>query len=374
MRPAVDIQKSRYGHDWRPATEDTIKQLDARCREPSLLIFEIGLVYTCTFNDERKSNSQKALLLELPDQRDLETFSPIKILLAPPGCKEVCYIPVATKLWYLERKYVETSIECAPHRIHKLPNQLQGVRKQYGLQHYIAGTNHSIMGDTLPSIATTISKIDKNFNLWDKGQLLVIISRTKRAEDTIFVGDKNSTLEALEHILKNRTQWTDHMEDILRVVTINNDGNFGMENRRNQMDLSSFPYRPTDVILPNDNSGFVYMLISLRSKDFFYIGKTRDLNQRLRSHQSGHGSYSTMPAHLRPYAYYAYICGFNEDESLMFYIERQWKETIQRLKNRACNDPREWAERGGNDILNLNLSNFGIQNTREELRLILLFK
>ena len=375
MRPSVDIQKSRYSHDWRPATVETSKQLDSKCREPSLLLFEVGLVYTCTFNDERKSNSQKAILFDLPDQSDLNLFAPIKVLLAPPGCKDVSYVVGATKEWYLQRKFVETAIECAPHRIHRLPNQLQGVRRQYGLQHHIAGTNHSIMGDTLPSIATTISKVDQNFHLWDKGQLLVIISRTKKAEDTIFVGDKKETLDALECILKSRTQWTDHMEDILRVVTINElHENENIERERRQMDYSSFPYRPADIILPNDTTGFVYMLISLRTNDFFYIGKTKDLHQRLRSHQSGHGSYSTMPEHLRPYAYYAYICGFNEDESLMFYIERQWKEIIHRYKNRGCIDPREWAERGGNEVLSLNLSNFGIEDTRRELRLILLFK
>ena len=79
------------------------------------------------------------------------------------------------------------------------------------------------MGDTLPSIATTISMTDRNFYLWDKGQLIVIISRTRLAIDTIFVGDKGSTLNALVAILKCRTQWTDHMENILKVVKINID-------------------------------------------------------------------------------------------------------------------------------------------------------
>ena len=200
MRTSVDIQKSRFSHDWRPADVETTKLLTLKCREPTLLLFIVGLVYTCTFNDGKKSNSQKAILFDLPDQETLETFSPIKILLAPPGCKDVTYTEAVTKQSYLDRGFQEISIECAPYKIHKLPNQLQGVRKQYGLQHYIAGTNHSVMGDTLPSIATTISKTDSNFHLWDKGQLLVIISRTKKAEDTIFVGDKENTLDALETI------------------------------------------------------------------------------------------------------------------------------------------------------------------------------
>ena len=374
-RPSVDIQKSRFSHDWRGADIETSKLLDKKCREPKLLLFEIGLIYTCTFNDNKKSNSQKAILFELPDQESLNAFEPIKVLLAPPGCKNVIYIEGTSKQSYFDRGFKEITIECAPHKIHKLPNQLQGVRKQYGLQHYVAGTNHSVMGDTLPSIATTISKTDHNFNLWDKGQLLVIISRTKRAEDTIFVGDKENTLDALETILRSRTQWTDHMERILNVVTVNTDNdNNERVIQRGQMSHSSFPYRPTDIILPTDCSGYVYMLISLRTNDFFYIGKTKDLHQRLRSHQSGYGSYSTMPEYLRPYAYFAYICGFDGNETLMFYIEQQWKLSVNRMKNNGINDPRVWAEMGGNDILNLNLTNFGIQDTRSELRVILLFK
>ena len=39
--------------------------------------------------------------------------------------------------------------------------------------------------------------------MWDKGQLLVILSRTKLAKDTIFVVDKESTLNSLVHLLKN---------------------------------------------------------------------------------------------------------------------------------------------------------------------------
>ena len=375
MRPSVDIQKSRFSHDWKKADSETVNLLNQKCREPTLLIFEVGLIYLCTFNDEKKSNSQKAILFELPDQVALETFAPIKVLLAPPGCKDVSYVEGATKESYLQRGFTEIGVDCAPNKIYKLPNLLQGARKQYGLRHYVAGTNHSIMGDTLPSIATTISNVDTNYSMWDKGQLLVIISRTKKAEDTIFVGDKNATLDALESLLKHRTQWTDHMEQILKVVTINNDNSDEIHNSNdNGMTYSAFPFRPTDIILPSDCSGFVYMLISLRSEDFFYIGKTKDLNQRLKSHQSGYGSYSTMPEHLRPYAYYAYLCGFNGDKSLMFYIERQWKERVNRMKRNGINDPRVWAHNGGNEMLNLNLNNFGIQNARSELCLVLLFK
>ena len=59
------------------------------------------------------------------------------------------------------------------------------------------------MGGTLPSVATSLSMADNNYSMWDKVQILVILSRTKLAKDTILVGDKESTLNSLVHLLKN---------------------------------------------------------------------------------------------------------------------------------------------------------------------------
>ena len=52
QRKSQDEQKSRFSHDWRTATIETSKQLDTKCRVPPLLLFEPGLVYSCTFNDK----------------------------------------------------------------------------------------------------------------------------------------------------------------------------------------------------------------------------------------------------------------------------------------------------------------------------------
>ena len=61
-------------------------------------------------------------------------------------------------------------------------------------------------------------------------------------------------------------------------------------------------------------------------------------------------------------------------ERMMYYVENKWKQNINRLKNQGIQDPRIWANEGGNDILNLNLTNFGVAETREELRLVTLFR
>ena len=73
--------------------------------------------------------------------------------------------------------------------------------------HRVTGTIHAAKGDTLFSMATEISRNDPNYRLWwDKGQLVVILSRTKFAKNTIFVGDKDDTIAALKDLLIHKTQ------------------------------------------------------------------------------------------------------------------------------------------------------------------------
>ena len=51
--------------------------------------------------------------------------------------------------------------------------------------------------------------------MWDKGKMVAILSRTKCAKSTIFVGDKNGTLSALKDLLTRKIQWMDHCEKLL---------------------------------------------------------------------------------------------------------------------------------------------------------------
>ena len=50
------------------------------------------------------------------------------------------------------------------------------------------------MGDTLNQMATSLSRNNCIFELWDKCQLVGILSRTKNAKDSMFVGPKEETL------------------------------------------------------------------------------------------------------------------------------------------------------------------------------------
>ena len=55
-------------------------------------------------------------------------------------------------------------------------------------------------------MATELLKYNTQLNLWDKEQLVVILSRTKIGRHTTLFGDKNETLKALKEILLSRTK------------------------------------------------------------------------------------------------------------------------------------------------------------------------
>ena len=62
------------------------------------------------------------------------------------------------------------------------------------------------MGYYLINIAIKISRSNEDFKIWDKGQMMLILSCTKLAKNNISVGYKNNTLLSLKDLLTRKTQ------------------------------------------------------------------------------------------------------------------------------------------------------------------------
>ena len=339
-RICEDVERNRYSHaEWQRASASIRDDLTKKKKEPEKLLFFRGAVFECTYNEPRKFNqSQLALLHKLPDTEDLDNFRKIEVLIAPPGLKEIHYDVETSEETYVNRGFRKIKIGTAPERACQVRKNIQGIRIQYGLRHFVSGTLHSLMGDTLTKMATEISAHNSNFNLWEKGQLVVLLSRTRYAKDTIFVGSKADTLSALRELVQKKTQWTDYIENILSTITINTRSQ--IEDRQETFTQEHFPFRIKDAQLPQCNSGFVYMLISLRQMDYIYIGETKNVITRLKQHNQGIGSSSTAPEHLRPWAIVGYVCGFQGHRDLRLSIEQRWKIERDRIQRNGCHDVR----------------------------------
>eukprot|EP00957_Ditylum_brightwellii_P200929 15316351-Ditylum_brightwellii.AAC.1 len=113
---------------------------------------------------------------------------------------------------YINNGFIEVTIGVVHVRMQQVGKNLHAQRKQYGLKHCVTGTIDWAMGDRLPKVAVEISAWNNLFKIWDKGQLVVVLSRTKFAKDTIFVGDKEDTLLAIRQLLTCQVQWSDYSE------------------------------------------------------------------------------------------------------------------------------------------------------------------
>jgi predicted GIY-YIG superfamily endonuclease len=289
--------------------------------------------------------------------------------------KEIIYDENKTKDEYFNDGFKEVKLGVAKEYTQSMPNGILARRKQYGLKPYVSSTIHSAMGDTLPYMATTISHSDQNFNMWDKGQLVVILSRTRLARNSIFVGSKNDTLNAFRDLLTRKTQWSDYIEEVLDLITIDSLQTNTEELRVPRViTTASYPFTISNYSLPTNDSGYVYMLVSQRHQNYTYIGTTNCIRTRLSLHNSGTGAIETAPAYLRPFALYAYVCGFEGcRRDLRYYIERKWKEERDNLIHNGIQDPRRWAKSVSNVISHVDRNEIQFGVLESELALICLF-
>ena len=78
---AEDIEKLMYSHqDWTTASETTSTLLEQKVKEPKTILFFRGAIFEMTFNKEGHfSNTQTAILYDLPNREDLSNWKKIKV-------------------------------------------------------------------------------------------------------------------------------------------------------------------------------------------------------------------------------------------------------------------------------------------------------
>ena len=162
------------------------------------------------------------------------------------------------------------------------------------------------------------------------------------------------------------------MEEVIKVITLESEENENEDQNQRQLTQKFYPFRICDSPLPQCNTGFVYMLTSIKRPSYAYVGETECLRRNLKEHNSGYNSCSTEPSYLRPFAVMAYICGFDGKKTLHQHIKQKWEDRRNELFNNGVNDIREWSRCGNDVIQNTNEASFNIE--RQDLRLILLFK
>ena len=205
------------------ATPQSIKTLNKELKEPSEIIFFAGGIYECTINDlrGRYNQSQLAFMLDIPSQESVDRFEAIKMWIAPAGTHYISFerdnIPSRASL--LDLGWNEVQIGCAAERIIVARGGLQAKRLQYSLKHIGAITINKSQGETLPlGLAVEITK---KYSPWQKGQIVVLLSRTTTARNTLIVGNKNFAVQKMWELITIGTQWTLFTNHILDLISYN---------------------------------------------------------------------------------------------------------------------------------------------------------
>jgi hypothetical protein len=172
------------------------------------------------------------------------------------------------------------------------------------VRYHLASTIHRIQGDTVALYATQVSEVEREYRLWQKEQLAVLISRAEHCNDIIFVGPKTDTRKAIVSILQRSSKWDvliDHFMTSLNVLSTP---------CLREINLQIHPFLPLYRELPAGSRSYVYLLVSITNPRICYVGETDDLKQCLRRHNTGYGDTRTRPTNLHPWGVYAFVCGF----------------------------------------------------------------
>jgi hypothetical protein len=183
---SMDEESTTTG-DWMPASATSRNILNAKVKEPEHLYFYPKGRYECTFNHPKSkfSNSQLAMLFELPVQQSLDSFEPIELLIAPPGCKSYPDDTVTPEELIETHGWTKQQVGVSFMQEKPIGPGVKGRRQQYGLRPRIASTIHAVMGQTIPALVTQVSEVEP-YDLWDASQVVVLLSRTRKGQD-IFV-------------------------------------------------------------------------------------------------------------------------------------------------------------------------------------------
>ena len=214
-------------------------------------------------------------------------------------------------------------------------------RYQYGLRHFIATTIHAVIGSTLNEAAIGLSRADPDYNVWEPGMVQVVTTRTKNFKDLIWVGEKEDILGMLIDVLLKENQQTEYIDSIIDHLSVNrqdiHDFAYTGIGRPYVHEITprSHCYKLQQQQLPTDNTGVVYMLISMKTHSDLYIGETVNIVNRLRQHNSGIGAKQTRDLRYRPWALLAYVTGFAGDVEARKHFEKRWQYYARRTRRRG---------------------------------------
>ena len=173
------------GQSWSLANRSEVTRISKHVLEPEeLQIFKgevMRLTYNKTHGSIKFSQGQLCIVEEIVGEPN-EDEAAVVVRIIPPGVR---IYNNANQTWptvTLKRQYSQEI---------SLSQTIHGRRFQLPLRYYKANTIHRIMGETCAAVATEINNHDhekRHLRLWEKSQILVLLSRVRELSSLYFVG------------------------------------------------------------------------------------------------------------------------------------------------------------------------------------------
>ena len=283
---AVSIDEvSRKGHNiWTKTNDSSISNfLSKTCLEPEKLLFYVGAPMRLTRNDAELGfcQGQLCVVKELPQIEN----TTITLYVAPPCVRELPQVNARGVRDYETNNWKTVKvrkIEGMP-QFHK--SRAFSVRRiQYPLKPFEASTIHKCIGDDVPFLATQIASSNpiekKMFKLWEKNQLLVILSRVKQLKHITFIGPKELTLQTMRKIIFNVNQWDYFVDQFVQNLSESDPATPMLS-----YPLSQHVLPMSRQYIPDDNCASLFCLVSLKDGGF-HIGTSLNLKTTLQQYNS----------------------------------------------------------------------------------------
>ena len=189
-------------------------------------------------------------------------------------------------------------------------------RKQFPLQYFVCSTVHKVLGETCPRLCTRISS-DRNYSLWEREMLLVLLSRVQTLADLFFVGDRQDTLSAIEKLLKLEDESGVKLDSLLeRLDILSGTGIVPPE-------LQIFD--PIVCEMPEDHSGVVLLCVSTSNRSVSKIMFAKNVKEKITEVNTNQ---SLPHSAFRPWVPVVVVSGFpgeaNENQHWRSLYGEQW--------------------------------------------------
>jgi predicted GIY-YIG superfamily endonuclease len=320
---ANDEQSTTAGN-WRVAAAPTTRRLSKIIKRKEELLFYPKARFEFTYNGEKDQfmQGQLALCMQVPSLQSIEDNEPITVFKAPAGLKE---FPTPSQCNETELRQLGWRTVKVPYSTTRPENVFGGIqarRTQYGLKPRVASTIHGCMGASLSSVVTALVSLNGSsldFSLWESAQVVVLLSRTQRAKDIYFVGDKHETIKHILDVLQKTHRYLPYIISLLTNLC----------HETTETPIYDLPplYRPCDAIVGHVQC--VYVIVSTRDVSYTYIGETANMGRRLNEHCTGTGAKITSYPALQPWGLLGYVTGFRDKQERLNF-EALWKETCRR--------------------------------------------